>query len=855
MNTNTNIIPDDIKITPWLEQFKTFKSQYPDALLLFRMGDFYELFFDDARIASKTLDIALTARDSEKKIPMAGIPHHALSSYLDRLIKAGYRAAICEQQGEAKSGAIVDRKVIRVATPGTYVPEESFAFDSGHLAAIYPVKNRISLALLSVDTGSLEAGTLPEREALALITAFAPGEILYPSNVKNIPDSLKEYNLLPVSPESFRLSNAAEKLKSALNASRLGGFGINESDTCIAPAWAVLDYLSATQFTSINNILKLSPLALKDRMSLDTSAVINLQLIPETSGDSISLLQSLDKTRTPMGKRTLKDWLLRPLMNIKRINQRQEAINSLVQDVSTCSRLRDLLSGTRDIERALSRLALRTSNPLDLGAIRDTLRIIPDIKALNILHELINNIPDLSELSTYLEDSLEANLTRNTNSVIKSGFDPELDRWRSVSSDGETWLSEYLERERINTQTPKLKAGYTNAFGYYLESGKAGLVITPEYFRQTQTLVNAKRYTTPELKSFEARMNASESEISRLENELYNQVIEKVLTHSKDLQLTGRLLGLLDCIASCAVLARERNYVCPLITESANINITNGRHPVIESELKLSGFTPNDVKLDESSRIIILTGPNMAGKSTWLRMTALLTIMAQAGLFIPAEAANIGLVDRIFTRIGARDDLLRGNSTFMIEMLETANILNNLTDRSLIILDEVGRGTATFDGMSIAWAVIEYLQSSRARVLFATHYHELTCLEQRLSGIKNYSMKVSENDSGILFLHQVIEGPASRSYGIEVARLAGLPDIVLRRAFDLLAIFEREGTNINPEKIPAPLKQKALKRQIMLLSPEGDAIIEELASLDIDNITPLQALKLLHKFSTKSREI
>ncbi|MBQ6772430.1 MAG: DNA mismatch repair protein MutS [Synergistaceae bacterium] len=849
------IIPDDIKITPWLEQYKSFKSQYPDALLLFRMGDFYELFFDDARTASKTLDIALTARDTEKKIPMAGIPHHALNVYLDKLIKAGYRAAICEQVGEAKSGAIVNREIVRVATPGTYVPEESFAFDSGHLAAIYPVKNKISLALLSVDTGNLEAGTLPEREALALITAFAPGEILYPSNVKNIPDSLKEYNLLPVSPESFRLTNAAGKLKSALNSSRLEGFGINESDTCIAPAWAVLDYLTATQFTSINNILKLSPLALKNIMSLDTSAVINLQLIPEVAGDSISLLQTLDKTRTPMGKRTLKDWLLRPLMDINRIKKRQEAINSLVQDISTCSRLRDLLSGTRDIERALSRLALKTSNPLDLAAIRDTLRIIPDIKALDILHEIINGIPDLSELNIYLDDSLEDNLTRNANNVIKSGFDSELDRWRSISSDGESWLAEYLERERANTQTPKLKAGYTNAFGYYLEVGKGGLTITPEYFRQTQTLVNAKRYTTPELKNFESRMNASESEISRLENELYNQVIQKVLTHSKDLQLTGRLLGLIDCIASCAVLARERNYVRPIINESTSINITNGRHPVIESELKLSGFTPNDVNINESSRIIILTGPNMAGKSTWLRMTALLTIMAQAGLFIPAEAANIGLVDRIFTRIGARDDLLRGNSTFMIEMLETANILNNLTDRSLIILDEVGRGTATFDGMSIAWAVLEYLQTSRARVLFATHYHELTCLEQRLSGIKNYSMKVSENDSGILFLHQVIEGPASRSYGIEVARLAGLPDIVLRRAFDLLAIFEREGTNIDSKTIPEPLQQKALKRQIMLLSPESDAIIEELASLDIDNITPLQALKLLHKFSTKSREI
>ncbi len=843
------MIPDDVKITPWLEQYKSFKQEYPDALLLFRMGDFYELFFDDARTASKVLDIALTARDSGKKIPMCGIPHHALNTYLDRLIKAGYRAAICEQQGEAKAGSLVERRVIRVATPGTYVPESEFA---GHLAAIYPVKNKISLALLSVDTGSLEAGTLPVHDALTMIIAFAPGEILYPSNSRQIPDSLREYNLVPVSPESFRLTNAAEKLKAALKSSRLEGFGINESDPCVTCAGAVLDYLTATQFTDINDILKLSPLLVRDRMSLDSSAIINLQLIPEVSGDSVSLLQSLDKTRTPMGKRTLRDWLLRPLMDTAKIKKRQAAIASLVKDSAGCSRLADLLSGTRDIERSLSRLALRTATPLDLAAIRDTLGIIPYIKMADVLSEIIGEIPDLSEISTYLEDSLEANLTRSSSNVIKSGFDPELDKWRKISSDGETWLAEYLERERVNTQTPKLKTGYTNAFGYYLESGKGGLTITPEYFRQTQTLVNAKRYTTPELKDFEARMSSSEGEISRIENELYNQVIEKVLSYSKDLQLTGRLLGLLDCVVSCAVLARERNYVCPVINASSSINIVNGRHPVIET---ISGFTPNDVRLDDNSRIIILTGPNMAGKSTWLRMTALLTIMAQAGLFIPAEKASIGLVDKIFTRIGARDDLLRGNSTFMIEMLETANILNNLTDKSLIILDEVGRGTSTFDGMSIAWAVIEHLHLSQARVLFATHYHELTCLEQRLPGIKNYSMKVSENDSGILFLHQVIEGPASRSYGIEVARLAGLPDVVLRRAFDLLTLFEREGTNIAPEKIPAPLPQKALKRQIMLLSPEGDAIIEELASLDVNNITPIEALKLLHKFSTKANNV
>lgn len=857
----TDIIPPDVKITPWLEQYKSFKKEYPDALLLFRMGDFYELFFDDARKAAATLDIALTARDQAKKIPMAGIPHHALNSYLGKLIKAGYRAAICEQIGEPKAGAIVERKIIRVVTPGTYVPEES-STESGHLAAIYPAKNKIALALLAVDTGRLEAGTLNERDAAAVISAFAPGEILYPSNIKNPPEFLRDYNLLPVSYENFKIETASGRLKNVLGASRLEGFGINESDLCVGPAWAALDYLSSTQFSTLNRVLKISPLLIRDRMSLDSSAQRNLELIPEVcASGGVSLLASLDKCRTPMGRRNLRAWLLRPLMDINAIKHRQDSIKILVDSPFEASRLLDMLAGTRDIERSLSRLALGNSNPLDLAAIRDTLRIIPEIKSIELaepLKSLQNNIPDLSELQNYLNESLEEDLPRvlGAKDVIKSGFSAELDKWREISSMGEQWLNEYLDKERQATATPKLKAGYTNAFGYYLEAGKAGLTIQPEYFKQTQTLVNAKRYVTPELKNFESRMNASESEISRIESELYNEIINHIISFSEKLQLTGRLLGLLDCAASFAGLARERNYICPVVDNSDVIEIKSGRHPVLEYELRASGFVPNDVKLNNDSRVIILTGPNMAGKSTWLRMTALLSIMAQAGLWIPAESARFGLVDRVFTRIGARDDLVRGNSTFMIEMLETANILNNVTDRSLIILDEVGRGTATWDGMSIAWAVLEYLQgASRARVLFATHYHELTCLESRLEGVKNYSMSVKEGAEGILFLHEIIAGPASRSYGIEVARLAGLPDIVLRRAFDLLEIFERDGLEVSPEKIPAPLPQMALKRQIMLFSPESDAIIEELATLDTNNITPIEALKLLHKLSSKSREI
>ena len=853
-----NLIPEDIKITPWLEQYKKFKEEYPDAILLFRMGDFYEMFFDDARKAAAILDIALTARDSEKKIPMAGIPHHALNIYLGRLIKAGCRAAICEQVSEpdAKKG-IVDRKVIRIVTPGTYVPDDNYA-EEGHLAAVYPVKNFIAMALLSVNTGLLEAGTLNARDAAAMLTAFAPGEVLYPSNIKieKLPEFLKQCNLIAASPENFKTENAAGRLKNALKAKNLAGFGIDDKDPCVGAAWAALDYLSATQFSSLNDVLKISPLLIKDRMSLDSAAQRNLELIPETSQSGVSLLSCLDRCRTPMGRRNLRDWLLRPLMDVKAIKRRQDAIKILVNNPSECSRLADILAGTRDVERALSRLALGTGNPLDLGAVRDTLRLLPDVKNISLdepLKNLINTLPDLSELSNFLENALEENLPRflGASSTIRSSFDKELEEWRTMSGRGEQWLAEYLEKEREATATPKLKTGYTNAFGYYLEAGKNGLTIQPEYFKQTQTLVNARRFITPELKNFEAKMKNSEAEISRIESALYQKVVGKVLEYAERLQLTGRLLGILDCSASCALIARERNYICPVVDNSDVIEIKGGRHPVIEAELKDANFVPNDVELNSEGRVIILTGPNMAGKSTWLRMTALLSIMAQTGLWIPAESARFGIVDRVFTRIGARDDLVRGSSTFMIEMLETANILNNVTDKSLIILDEIGRGTATWDGMSIAWAVLEYLQGScRARVLFATHCHELTCLEERLDGVKNYSMAVSEGKDGILFLHQVVKGPADRSYGIEVARLAGLPDIVLRRSFELLEIFEREGFEV--KEISAPLPQIALKRQIMMFSPEADGLVEEIAALDTDKMTPIEALNILNRLKAKS---
>jgi DNA mismatch repair protein MutS len=857
-------VPEGLKVTPWLAQYKKWKEEYPDALLFFRMGDFYECFFDDAREISSILEITLTSRDSEKNIPMAGVPHHALSMYLGRLIKAGRRVALCDQVGEPNGKTIVERRVVRVITPGTYVPEESE--NTGRLAAVLPVKDggpksALAVALLSTETGRLEAGTLPVEEAAALVSAFAPGEVLYPSNVKpeTFPPSVRSFALLPQSGELFRNSLAVSRLKTLLPAP-LESYGVSEADPSLGPAWAMLDYLSSTQFSAVRHVLRVSPLRADDHMHLDEAAQKNLDLMPETSGPDNSLFSCLNRCRTPMGRRTLRDWLSRPLMDLKAIAKRQDYVGCLVSDPIALDDLQDLLAACRDVERSLSRLCLSTGTPRDLGNIRDTLRLLPRLKDITRalaepLAEVLRVLPDLGALSAFLDGALEENLPRalGAGAAVRSAFHEELASWRSVSENGEAWLEDYLEKERTATGSPRLKAGYNKVFGYYLEIGRTGLETLPPYYERRQTLVNAERFVTPELREFQDKMDRSEGEIARIEAELFREIVERVIEQGLDLQLLGRLAGLLDCVASLARVARERGYVKPQVNASRNLEIRGGRHPVLETTLSDSSFVPNDVTLDET-RVVILTGPNMAGKSTWLRMTALLSIMAQAGSWIPAESAVIGLVDRVFTRIGARDDLVRGNSTFMVEMLETANILNNVTDRSLVILDEVGRGTATWDGMSIAWAVLEYLHhdcGASPRVLFATHYHELTCLEERLAGVKNYSMAVTEGGEGILYLHQVTPRPADRSYGIEVARLAGLPKSVLRRAFELLELFEREG--FERSAIPDPLPLNHLREQLTLFSPEADAVVEELADLDVDNLTPMRAMEVLYKLKEKSR--
>lgn len=789
-------LPDGIKITPWLAQYVEWKDKYPDCLLFFRMGDFYELFFEDAKILSKALNLTLTSRDSSKSIPMAGVPHHALNSYLTRTMKLGFKVAICEQISEPDGRSIVEREVNRIITPGTYVPEESA--DSGRLAAfsIDPKTRRIAIALLHSETGRLEGGEFGLEEGVSLLTAFAPHELLHPKSISadKIPrELLNDFQLMPCSNESFKTQTAAKNLRSLWNLSSLETYGFKEDDPSIGCLWAAVENLSSMQFGAVSHVTRCWKLLPSDSLWIDGASQSSLELV----GESNSLFSILNCCVSPMGQRTLKSWILRPSTNLRVISKRQSAIASFVSETSELDITRERLSGCRDVERAVVRLASNTGNPRDLLAIKETLNALPELlrpfttESLRNIFEIFESIPDLSELKNLLNSALNE---RGDAKLIRAGFDDSLDNWRDAAENGELWLERYIEREREQSGIQKLKIGRNNVFGYYIELSKAAAVGAeiPAHFSRRQTMVNAERFVTQELNEFEEKVTHSEAEIARIEREIYVKLVDAVRNCAGALQVLGRALGELDCVSSLAKTAWERNYSRPNVFDDGtnDMVIRGGRHPVVEA-VSSDPFVPNDISLCEKNRIVILTGPNMAGKSTWLKMSALLCIMAQMGSWIPAESASFGITERIFTRIGARDDISRGNSTFMIEMLETANILNNVTDRSLVILDEVGRGTATWDGMSIAWSVLEHLAKTGANVLFATHYHEITALGDILPGTVNLSMAVMKTDDGVVFRHQVIPGAANRSYGIEVAKLAGLPKEVISRARDLLKSFEK----------------------------------------------------------------
>ncbi len=845
-------------MTPMLRQYCHWKEKYPDCLLFFRMGDFYEMFFDDAREAAGVLDITLTARDQDKKIPMAGVPFHAVDQYLGKLVQAGYSVAICEQVTQPDGKTLVQRSVVRVVTPGTYVPSEGEG--DGRLAALLVDGTTCFAALLQPSTGNLQTVSLALDDARGLLGSFAPREILLSPGKEawlrdEMPD-LPACHVVERSRDEFHHEACLRWLKGRFEMASLRGFGVEDEDPVVIPAAVVLRYLEETQFSAARHVTRLVPLIPERHLFLDVTTQRNLELV---DGEGPTLFSCLNKCRTAMGRRTLRDWILNPLRDLDTILRRQEAISLMVSGHSRRERLREALACCRDMERALGRLSLGVGTPRDLGAIRDTLLVLPEIADICVserLSDWVPESPEASELGNYLASALVDEPPRHVRDggVVRQGFDEDLDRWRSLSEQGSAGLEGFAEQEKERTGIRSLKVGYNRVFGYYIEVSKAHQEKVPEEYIRKQTLVSAERYITSELKSFEEEMLRASEEIIALEEEIYRRFVDQVIAVGACLKEMAVLLGELDVLASLAEVAWERRYCRPEVDREGRMSIEGGRHPVVEEALDGNPFTPNGIELDsEGARIAVLTGPNMAGKSTYLRMAALLTIMAQMGSFIPAESARLGLVDRIFTRIGARDELARGRSTFMVEMVETAGILHNVTDRSLVVLDEIGRGTSTYDGMSIAWAVLEYLiQSSgkRPRVLFATHYHELTALDRGHPEVMNLSMAVEESEKGIKFLHRVVTRAADRSYGIEVARLAGIPDVVVRRATELLRSFEENGVEEGNRRASS-----SSQAQLDLFPVRGEGLLEEIAELKPDRMTPLEALELLYSLRERCREV
>lgn len=855
------------ELTPMMRQYRELKRRYPDYLLLFRLGDFYELFFDDAHAASRLLQLTLTSRQKgEGAIAMAGIPHHAADGYIARLIRAGQKVAVCEQMEEpAKGRKIIRREVVRVITPGT-ITDTQFLDGAANnfLLAAHHTPGAVGAALVDVSTGDFWVGEEPGAGEGLLETALLrrPAEILLSEGAdpawlgRWVPPGVP---VTRVDGAVFGARATREILEAHFRATGLDVLGVGRLTAGLQAAGAAVAYLRETQGESLAHLTRVQRLVAGDAMLLDPTAVATLELFetaPERTSRG-SLFATLDATATPMGARLLRQWLLRPLLDRGAIEKRQEAVGALVDNPAARAALARRLQRVGDLERLTSRVALAVAHARDLVALRGFLAELPglgedlagiQVPLLRTLAEEITPLPDLQKL---LEEALEDDppLALRDGGLIREGWDPGLRELKQAARQGREWIASLEQRERERTGITSLKVRFNRVFGYAIEVSNAHAAKVPADYLRRQTLVGAERYVTAELKEYESRVLGAEERIARLEFELFGRVRGQVAGEAAGLLRTARAVGALDALASLAKVAHERGYVRPEVDDGFALTIVGGRHPVLDAAP--APFTPNDVSLDPAAgQIIILTGPNMSGKSVFMRQVALLVILAQMGGFVPARSARIGLVDRILTRVGAQDNLARGQSTFLVEMVETASILHHATPRSLILLDEVGRGTSTFDGLAIAWAVTEELheRGRGAKVLFATHYHELTALAERLPRVRNFHVAVREWNDEIIFLHTVRPGGTDRSYGIQVARLAGLPAAVIERAKAILVELERE--RIEPETAVAP-KPPGAPTQLGLFPPAHDPLLRELAALDLGAITPLGALNLLAEWQQR----
>jgi DNA mismatch repair protein MutS len=867
-------------MTPMMAQYQSLKRKYQDCLLFFRMGDFYEMFYEDATVAAKILGITLTSRAHGRsaKVPLAGVPWHSADTYVARLIKAGYKVAICEQiEDAAQSKGIVKRDVVQVVTPGTTVSERILSQErNNYLLAIDAKDGLAGLATVDLSTGEFELQELERNHLEGELGRLVPAEVLVPSGQK---DSYRDLigRLLPTATVStiddwrFSYDQAYQTLIAHFQTTSLKGFGCEELTMAIGAAGAALQYLKDNQRAALTHIRSLSTISPKDYMMLDATTVKNLEILrPLREGARGATLSSvLHRAKTAMGARLLERWLRKPLLDLDKINDRLDAVEGLVDDPASRRELSTALKEIADLERLVGRVGCGRANARDLKALKDSLEVVPKIKSVlktsqaNLLKETKDRLDAMLPVVEMIASSLvdDPPATLNDGGLIREGYHRKLDDLRRVSRKGKGWIARLQEEERGRTGIKSLKVGYNKVFGYYIEVTKANLSRVPEAYIRKQTLTNAERFITPELKEQEARVLGAEDRIKQLEYQLFLEIRDSVAAVAGDIQNNARLLARLDVLASLAAVAVENDYRRPLVDEGEQIIIRQGRHPVVEKLIRGEEFVPNDTFLDnQSDQILIITGPNMAGKSTYLRQVGLIVLLAQMGSFVPAEEAHIGLIDRIFTRVGASDSLATGESTFLVEMNETANILHNATPRSLLLLDEIGRGTSTFDGLSIAWAVAEYIHNTpglSAKTLFATHYHELTELALILPRVKNYNVAVKEWQDHIIFLRKIVEGGCDHSYGIQVARLAGLPADVIDRAKEVLGNLEE--AELTPNKIPrlaiGPHAPPMISsQQLNLFAAREHPVLEAIKDADVEHITPVEALNLLHRIRKQLKE-
>ena len=864
------------------------KSQYQDCILFYRLGDFYEMFFDDALTASRELEITLTGKNcgQEERAPMCGVPYHAVESYLNKLVSKGYKVAICEQVEDPKTAkGIVKREVVRIVTPGTNLDTQALdESKNNYIMCIVYIADRYGVSVADITTGDYFVTEIEDSARLMdEIYRFSPSEIIcneafYMSGM-DLDGMRDRLGITIYSLDAWYFDDAVcrQKLLDHFKVSSFAGLGLADYDCGVISAGALLQYLLETQKNDLSNLTHITPYTSGKFMMLDSSTRRNLELC-ETLREKQkrgSLLWVLDKTKTAMGARTLRKYIEQPLIDKKEIEKRLDAVQELKNQAISREELREYLSPVYDMERLIMKITYGSANPRDLTAFRTSLEMLPPIRYIlqdmqcDLLRSIMEELDPLEDLCTLITNAIreEPPIAMKEGNIIRDGYNEEVDKLRCAKSDGKDWLAKLENDEREKTGIKNLRIKYNKVFGYYLEVTNSYKDLVPEYYTRKQTLANAERYITPELKELEDMILGAEDKLYALEYELYTEVRDTVAAEVERIQQTAKAVAALDVFASLALVAERNNYVRPKINEKGVIDIKEGRHPVVERMIPNDMFIANDTYLDDKKhRISIITGPNMAGKSTYMRQTALIALMAQVGSFVPAKSANIGISDRIFTRVGASDDLASGQSTFMVEMTEVANILRNATSKSLLILDEIGRGTSTFDGLSIAWAVVEYISDSRllgAKTLFATHYHELTELEGKIENVNNYCIAVKEKGDDIVFLRKIVKGGADKSYGIQVAKLAGVPDLVINRAKEIVEELSEGDITTRVSEIATKDKVSRKKPKVkkydevdiaqmsLFDTVKDDDVLEELKSLDVGNMTPIDALNTIYRLQNK----